>query len=320
MVWLRFIVRRLGTAVVLLVVVSGVLFAVLRIIPGDPTTTSARPGFTEEDQAAVLHQLGLDRPLWEQYAEWVSGVLHGDFGESYFSGFSSTRLIVERVPVTLELTFATLLLAVPISTAVALAAVRRPGGLASRVASGLSSIGLAMPPFWLGILLLLLFAVHLGWLAARGYVRLSVDPVAHFEALILPTITLTFVVAAPIYRFLRAAVDDETSADYIRTAYGKGLSQKEVLRRHALLNASLPTLNFVGLLVGSLLGGVVAVEYVFGLPGLGALAIDAVSKRDYSVLQGVVLLAVFTFVVISLLVDLVSLRIDPRLRAETTRR
>lgn len=314
---LSFLGRRLLTSLLLLLIVSALVFVVLRVIPGDPTTTSARPGFTEEDREIALRQLGLDRPLVEQYAVWILGVASGDFGQSYFSGFSTTRLIMERVPVTVELTLATLLIAIPIAGLAALAAARRRG--AASAASGVSSIGLAMPPYWLGILLLVVFSVNLGWLPARGYAAVSDDPVANLKSMILPTITLAFVVGSPIYRFLRAALADESSADYIRTAFGKGLSEKEVLRRHALPNASLPTLNFVGLLIGSLLGGVVAVEYVFGLPGLGALAIDAVSKRDYSVLQGVVLLAVIVFLVVSLIVDMVSFAIDPRLRAGGTR-
>lgn len=316
----RFIFWRIGSSAVLLVMVSILVFVVLRIIPGDPTTLSARPGFTQQQRDLRLNELGLNKPVIVQYLTWAGDLFRGDFGKSYFSGYSTTELVARRLPATLELTLISIIVSLLIAVPSALLSVRRLHGPLDGMMSGFAAIGMAMPPYWLGVILVVIFAVGLGWFPARGYEPLLTDPLGNLQSMVLPATTVSASIAAPIYRFLRAALLETFPLDYIRTARGKGLMWSTVLRRHSLPNALLPTLNFVGLVVGSLLGGVVAIEYVFGLPGLGALAIDAVNKRDYSVLQGVVMLAVVGFLLASFIVDLISLLIDPRLRVKATSR
>lgn len=315
----RFVMRRLAISGLMLLISSTLIFVVLRVIPGDPIAArSSRPGFTAEQLEALRQQLGLDRSIITQYLEWVGGVLHGDFGQSYFSDYSTTELISSRIGASFELAIAAtvigLLIAVPAGVMIAL----RPNSWIDRAFSGGAAAGMAVPPFWLGILLVAAFAIELGWFPTRGYVSLFEDPLENLRHLALPAFTMGLVVAAPVLRFLRAALLDVTRADYVRTAEGKGLSWRAAVIRHALPNALLPTLTFVGLVIGSMLGGIVVVEYVFGWPGLGSLAVDSVGKRDYAVLQGVVLLAAVAFVLTSLLVDLLSVMIDPRLRTQVS--
>ncbi|MGV1047923.1 MAG: ABC transporter permease [Solirubrobacterales bacterium] len=313
---IRFVLRRVAISVLLLLIASVVIFVILRVIPGDPTAARAsRPGFTAAQMEEVRHQLGLDQSIVSQYFTWIGGVVHGDFGQSYFSEFSTTELISERVGASFELAIAGtligLLIAIPAGVLISL----RPHGWVDRVFTGGAAAGMAVPPFCLGILLVSLFAVEFGWFPTRGYVSLFSEPIENLRFLALPAITVGLLVAAPVLRFLRAAMLDVTRSDYVRTAEGKGLLWRQAVIKHVLPNAMLPTLTFVGLVVGSLLGGIVIVEYVFGWPGLGALAVDSVGKRDYAVLQGVVLFATAAFIVTSLVIDLLCFAIDPRLRA-----
>lgn len=311
-----FIIRRLAISVLMLVIASIVIFVVLRVIPGDPTAVQgARPGFTAEQLAELRRQLGLDRSIPAQYLSWAGGVLHGDFGQSYFSNFSTTELIGARIGASVELAIAATLAGLVIAIPAGVASVLRPHSWLDRGLSGGAAAGMAVPAFCLGILLVAVFGIELGWLPTRGYVSLTKSPLDNLRYLVLPAMTTAVLVAAPVLRFLRASLLDVAQSDFVRTAEGKGLSWRQTVLRHVLPNALLPTLTFVGLVVGSLLGGIVVVEYVFGWPGLGALAIDSVGKRDYAVLQGVVLLAAAAFVVTNLIVDLLSLVIDPRLRA-----
>lgn len=313
----RFVIRRLAISALLLLIASLVIFVVLRVIPGDPTAARAgRPGFTAAQLAELRGQLGLDRSIPAQYLAWIGGVVRGDFGQSFFSDFSTTELIRSRVGASFELALAATLIGVAIAVPAGVVTVLRPHSWLDRLLSGGAAAGMAVPPFCLGILLVAIFAIELGWFPTRGYVSFFDDPLENLRFLALPALTTGLLVAAPVLRFLRAALLDVARSDYARTAEGKGLLWREAVVRHVLPNALLPTLTFVGLVVGSLLGGIVLVEYVFGWPGLGALAVDSVGKRDYAVLQGVVLLATAAFVLTSLVVDLLGFAIDPRLRAQ----
>jgi peptide/nickel transport system permease protein len=316
----RFVVRRLAVSLLMLLIASLVIFVVLRVIPGDPIAARAgRPGFTAEQLAELRDQLGLDRSIVAQYLSWIGGVLHLDFGQSFFSDFSTTELIGKRVGASFELAIASTVVGLAIAVPAAVLITLRPHSWIDRVLSGGAAVGMAMPPFVLGILFVTVFAIELGWLPTRGYVSLFGDPIGNLRYLALPALTMGLLVAAPVLRFLRAALLDVSRSDYVRTAEGKGLLWRQAVIRHVLPNALLPTLTFVGLVVGSMLGGIVVVEYVYGWPGLGALAVDSVGKRDYAVLQGVVLLATAAFILTSLAVDLIAVAIDPRLRAEATR-
>ncbi|MEN3284567.1 MAG: peptide/nickel transport system permease protein [Solirubrobacteraceae bacterium] len=298
----------------MLLLVSVLIFVALRVLPGNPTTAMAsNPGVTQEQIAQARLQLGIDKPVPVQYIDWLGGVVRGDFGKSYFSGYSTTKLIGQRVWPTIELATAALLIALLIAVPLAVVSAMRPYSLVDKLLGVGASAGMSLPVFWLGVILIWLFAVELRWLPSRGYVSVFDDPVENMRRLLLPAVTLGMVLAAPIMRFLRASLLETLSSAFVRTAEGKGLLWRHVVIRHALPNALLPTLSFIGLLVGSMLGGVVIIEWVFGWPGLGSLAIDAVSKRDYIVLQGVVLLAAAAFIAVTLFIDVLSRMIDPRL-------
>lgn len=314
---LRYAVRRLVTSVALLVLSSILIFLVLRVIPGDPTITNLGGSIKGVDPRAlrhVRHELGLDKSLPAQYADWVGGLVHGDFGRSYFSQFSVTALITQRVGATIELALMAFLIGLAIAIpAATLAAIWR-NRLLDAVLSGFAAVGLATPAFVTGILLLIVFGLELKWLPNKGYVSFERNPLGSIRSTILPAITLGIAVAAPTLRILRASLADVSSALFIRTAEGKGLVRREVVVRHLLPNAAIPTLTTVGVIVGSLLGGAVVVEYVFARPGLGTLMVDSVFQRDYGVLQTLVLLAAAVFILTSLAVDILYGIIDPRLR------
>lgn len=308
--------RRCVASVLLLIFTSVVIFVVLRVIPGDPTSVKlGLPGVTEEQVQQLRHELGVDRPIIVQYAEWLGGAVRGDFGRSYFSDFPTSTLVGRATGPTLELALAAMLIVLLLAVPSSIVMVVKPHSLPSRILSAYASVSMAMPAFWLGLMLIIIFSVKLGWLPSRGYVSLLSNPVENLKYLILPAVTLAVVVSGPVIRFLYASLQEELGADYVRTATGKGLAWRGVAIRHALPNGLLPTLNFVGIMTGSLLGGVVIIEWVFGWPGLGALAVNSVSVRDYSVLQGVVLLASAAFIFTTLLVDVLTVFIDPRLRS-----
>jgi len=300
----------------MLALTSLLIFVTLRVIPGNPVITryGATRGVDPKALEELMRQLGLDKPIPIQYLDWIGGVIKGDFGVSYFSQFSVTTLIGQRLGPTVELAAIALALALLISIPAGIIAGVRPNSLIDRALSAFATVGLAIPPFVLAIILVVIFAVGLKLLPAQGYVDFSENPGKNLTLVLLPSVTLAIVAAAPIVRFLRASILETIQSPYIRTAEGKGLLWRQVVLRHALPNALVPTVTVVGLIVGYMLGGVVVIEYVFGWQGLGALAVDAVLKRDYAVLQSVVLLVAAAFILVNLLVDLLYGVIDPRLR------
>ncbi len=312
----RMILRRLAVSIIMLAAVSVLIFVVLRILPGDPVITrlGATPGISAEAVAQLRKEAGLDDPVLVQYARWVGGVVHGDFGNSYFNQYSVTELIGQRLPATIELMVLSMVLAVVLAVPAALLAVRRPGGVVDRVLTTLATGGMALPHFILGLLLIVVFAVQLRWLPSRGYTPITESLGDNLKDLLLPALTLAVTAAPLLLRFLRASLLEVLSMSYVRTARGKGASRTRVLLDHALRNALIPALTMLGMIVGYTLGGVVIIEYVFGLPGLGSLAVDAVTKRDYAVLQSCVLLISAMFIFTTLVVDIVTGVLDPRLR------
>jgi peptide/nickel transport system permease protein len=320
MVW--YVLRRVATSVVLLVLSSVLIFITLRVIPGDPTITKLGGSIRDVDPRAlraIRHELGLDRSIGYQYVHWIGGMLRGDFGRSYFSQYPVRTLIAERIGATLELSgfgmFLGLLFAVPAATLASIWRNRYFDGLLS----SFTAFGMATPAFVSGILLIVVFGVVLNLLPTQGYVSLQDHPIESLKTVLLPAITLAVGVAAPVLRILRSSLADVGSASYIRTALGKGLLRRQVVVRHMLPNATIPALTMVGVVVGSLLGGTVVVEYVFARPGLGTLMVDAVFKRDYEVLQTLVLLAAAAFILTSLAVDILYGVVDPRLRIQGPR-
>jgi peptide/nickel transport system permease protein len=312
-----YVLRRAATSIGLLVLSSVLIFVVLRAIPGDPTITKLGGGMTAVDPRAfqaLRHQLGLDRSLTYQYLHWISGVVRGDFGRSYFSQFPVTTLIMERAGSTLELATAALLLgllfAVPAAT---LGAIWR-NRYFDALLSGFTAVGMSTPAFVNGLVLIVIFGVKLKLLPTQGYVSIEDHPLESLKTVILPAVTLAIAIAAPIMLILRSSLADVASAPYIRTAQGKGLLRHQVVLRHVLPNATIPALTMIGVIIGSLLGGSVIVEYVFARRGLGSLMVDAIYQRDYAVLQTLVLLAATVFILSSLAIDLLYGVIDPRLR------
>ena len=305
----------------MLIATSLLIFTVLRLLPGDPIITrlGATPGIDAETIQRLREEAGLEAPLVEQYLTWVAGIFRGDFGQSFFNQFSVTELIIMRLPATLQLTFTGILIAILIAVPAGVWASLRPLGVADRITTAFSTASIAMPQFIVGIVLILVFAVQLQWLPARGYVPLTESLSDNILRMILPAVTLGIAGAPLLLRYLRATMIEVLASPYIRTAIGKGQTGSGVIIKHALRNALIPTLTMLGLLLGYSLGGVVIIEYVFGIPGLGSLAIDAVFKRDYAVLQSVELLVAGLFILVSLTVDLLYGVLDPRLRVGRSR-
>jgi peptide/nickel transport system permease protein len=318
---LKMIVRRVAVSIGMLIALSALIFVVLRLLPGDPVVTrlGATPGISEETLDRLRENAGLDDPIVVQYFHWVGGMLHGDFGTSYFNQFSVTELIGQRLPATLELTLIAMIFTVVLAVPAALLSARRPGGVLDRAVTTLSSAGMALPQFLVGVLLISIFAVRLRWLPSRGYTPISESLLDNLQGLILPSLTLAVAAAPLLVRFLRASLIEVLDTSYIRTAVGKGVPSRRVLMSHALSNALIPGLTMLGMIVGYTLGGVVIIEYIYGLPGLGSLAVDAVQKRDYAVLQSAVLLISAMFIATTLVVDILTSVLDPRLRTEARR-
>ena len=314
---LLYVFRRLGSSLVLFVLVSMVIFLLLRVAPGDPVLTKLGGirGASPQALIAIRHDLGLDRPLSVQYVSWVRGVVfRGDLGKSYFSQYPVSTLIAQRVTPTVELTLLALFISIAAAVPAAVISAYHPGSVASRLIDALTALLMAAPPFMLGIVLVILLGVESHILPPRGYVPFVDQPWRNTELVAMPAVTLGLVIAAPLILLLRASLIETIHAPFIRTAVGKGLTWSAVVRRHALPNAFIPSLTYIGVTVGYLLGGAVVIEYVFGWPGLGSLIVDSVHTRDYGVIQSLVLLAACVFIVTTFITDLLAGMLDPRLR------
>jgi len=309
-----YIFRRILQTIPVLVLTSFCVFLLLHLVPGDPALVLAGTDATADVIEAVRKDLGLDQPLPIQYLKWVEHVLRGDLGKSYVTKLPTWDLIMLKLPATLELTVTAFVLALLIAVPTGiLAAVRqrRPTDLAI---STFTAVGLAVPNFWVGILFILLFALALGWLPPGGRVEFGRAPLLALKHLILPALTLAIPQSAIFSRFLRAAVVDVSQEDYVRTARAKGVRERLVVSRHVVRNALIPVVTVLGMHFGRLLGGAVIIESVFAWPGVGRLMLQAIGDRDYTVVQGGLLLLVSTFVLINLLTDLSYGFLDPRIR------
>ncbi|ABK72058.1 ABC transporter permease [Mycolicibacterium smegmatis] len=301
----RVVLGKVASALIVLFVVATVAFLLVRM-SGDPLALLLPPDATQQQVEQLAAELGLDQPLLVQYLHYLSGMLHGDLGQSIFFDQPVVSLIGERLPATALLAVAALVLSLVISLPAGILASAHRGRITDTVISGIVLIGQSTPAFWIGILFILLFAVRLRVLPAAGY-----GGAAH---LVLPAITLAIYSIAVVARVLRTSLAEELSADYIRTATAKGLSRRQVVVGHGLRNASLPVVTVVGLEFGSLLGGAILTEQVFSWPGIGRLTVEAISNRDFALVQGAVLFFALVFVVVNLLVDLSYTLLDPRVR------
>ena len=315
----RYVAKRVVTSIGLLFLSTIVIFLLMRVIPGDPTITKLGGSIKEVDAstlAQIRHELGLDESLPQQYLTWISGVVTGDFGSSYFSQFSVTTLIGQRIGATLLLALMSMVIGLAIAVPASVAGAIWPNRYLNGALSAFAAVGIAIPTFVIGIALIITLGVELDVLPTQGYVSFQRDPVGSVRSTLLPALTLGIGVAAVTMRILRASLLEVGSASFVRTAQGKGLFRWQVVTRHELPNASIPAVTQAGIIVAHLVGGAVIVEYVFARPGLGTLLVDSVFQRDYAVLQTLVLMAAAAFIVTSLIVDVLLGLIDPRLRTE----
>jgi peptide/nickel transport system permease protein len=308
------VAQRLLSTIPVLVVVAIFVFLMLRLTPGDPAAVIAGDTATSEQVAEIRGKLGLDKPIVEQFVIWAGRGLRGDFGESFFFKKRVAELILARLEPTLALAATTMLLAIVVALPLGVLAAYRHGGWLDRCLMGFSVLGFSVPVFVIGYLLIYVFAVKANWLPVQGYVRIG-DGVGGWAVhLILPSLTLSVIYVALIARMTRASVIDVLAEDYIRTARAKGLTGRVILIRHALKNAAIPIVTVIGLGVALLIGGVVVTESVYNIPGLGRLTVDAVLARDYPVIQAIILLFSFAYVLINLIIDLTYGLFDPRIR------
>jgi len=308
---LRYVLKRVATALPVLWVVVTMVFLLIHLVPGDPIVQMLGEGATASNVADLRHKLRLDLPLHTQYLEYWRGLLHGDFGQSLRLHDSVTHLILQRYPYTLALTVAAMLIGAALAIPAGVWSARRRNRWPDRTLGVVSLVGLSFPNFALGPILIVVFAIGLGWLPVSGAGIGAGDFLLH---LILPAVTLGLGMAAILTRMVRTSMLEELGQDYIRTARAKGLSERRVVYRHALRNALNPVLTVLGLQFGSLLAGAIVTETIFSWPGLGRLTLSAISNRDYALVQGCILAIGLTYVAVNLLTDSVYALADPRMR------
>ena len=311
---LGYLARRLGTIVPTLLFVSILIFGLQQLLPGDPAKILAGEEQDPQVVAYLRARLHLDDPLPVRYAYWMGGVLQGDFGESVRTQQAVLDLVLQKLPVTIELGLLAMCIALLIGVPSGIVCAVGRGRLWDTLANAFALWGLSTPNFWLGILLILLFSVHLGWLPASGYVSPFEDLRANLAAMIMPAFVLGNAIAAVLMRHTRSAMLQVLASDYVRTARAKGLRETTVVLKHAFRNALTPIITLGALELGTLLSGAVLTEQVFSIPGFGKLIVDAVFNRDYAVVQGVVLITATTYITLNLLADLAGFAVNPRLR------
>lgn len=310
----RFVARRLLYSAVVLFGVLIVVFALVHLVPGDPVRIALGTRYTPEAYEALRTASGLDRPIVSQFFGYLGSALTGDLGVSFRNGDPVTVTLLERLPATLSLGIVGILIALAIALPAGIFSALREGRVSDAIVRVTSQFGVSIPDFWMGILLIALFASTLGWLPTSGYRPLFDDPAGWLRHIILPGLTVGVVAAAIMTRYVRAAVLEVAAMGYVRTARSKGLPPRIVTFRHTVRNALVPILTITGIQLATLLGGVIVVEVVFAWPGLGRLVYNAVAARDYPLIQGTVLLIAALFLLINLLVDVLYAVVDPRIR------
>jgi peptide/nickel transport system permease protein len=311
---LAYVVRRVVATIPVMGVVALFVFSLLYIAPGDPAAVIAGDQASPADVERIRQNLGLDRPFLVRFGEWVWQILHGDLGTSIFTNLPVTTMIAQRFEPTLSLMAITLCFAVAVAVPIGVLAAWKSGTWIDRIIMAFAVFGFSVPVFVIAYLLAFLFALELEWLPVQGYTPLSEGIWPWFENLILPAVALGCVYIALIARITRAAMLEVLQQDYIRTARAKGVGQRGILFVHALKNASVPIVTVIGIGIALLIGGAVVTESVFAIPGLGRLTVDAILRRDYPLIQGVVLLFSFIYVLVNLAIDLLYTLLDPRIR------
>jgi peptide/nickel transport system permease protein len=311
---LAYILRRLASTVLVMGIVAVFVFLLLHLSPGDPAAIIAGDNATAEQIAGIRKQLGLDDPLPVQFLRWVSAVVQGDLGISIFSNEPVAKLISQRIEPTLSLALTTLIVAVTLAVSFGVLAAWKVGTWIDRSLMVLSVIGFSVPVFVVGYMLIYVFSINLRWLPVQGYSPIDQGFGPWIERLVLPSIALGLAYVALIARITRTSMLEVLAEDYIRTANAKGVATRSVLLKHALKNAGVPIVTVIGIGVALLIGGVVITETVFNIPGVGRLVVDAISKRDYPIIQGVILIFSGVYVLVNLIVDMSYTLLDPRIR------
>jgi peptide/nickel transport system permease protein len=311
---IAYIVRRLLSMLPVMAIVALFVFLLLHLAPGDPAAIIAGENATPANIAQIRKALGLDEPLWKQFLVWVGSLLQGDLGRSIFWGDPVTILIAQRAQPTASLALTTLSVAVTVAIALGVTAASRPGTLLDRSVMGFAVMGFSVPVFVVGYVLIFVFAIQLKWLPVQGYTPIAEGVGPWLRNLTLPSIALGMAYVALIARITRATMLDVLAEDYMRTARAKGVAPRPMLLKHALKNAAVPIVTVIGIGVALLIGGVVITETVFNIPGIGRLVVDAIARRDYPIIQGVIIVFSGIYVLVNLVVDLSYTVLDPRIR------
>lgn len=309
-----YIIRRIIATIPVMAVVGIFVFLLLHLTPGDPAAIIAGDYASPEDIKRIRAKLGLDRPIYIQFGTWVWQLMQGDLGISIFSDLPVSHLIAQRIEPTLALSVATIIMAVLFAVPLGVLAAWRAGTLIDRLSMVIAVFGFSVPVFVIGYLLMYVFAIELKWFPVQGYVSYRDGVIPFLRSITLPSVALALLYSALIARITRASVLEVLTEDYIRTARAKGLASSVVLMRHALKNAAVPIVTIIGIGIALLIGGVVVTESVFNIPGLGRLTVDSILRRDYPIIQGVILLFAGVYVFINLLVDIAYTFLDPRIR------
>jgi peptide/nickel transport system permease protein len=315
----RFIVQRLLLTIPVLFLVSVIVFTLINLIPGDPALLMAGGEAGRDVVEALRKQMGLDKPLVVRYLIWLNRVARGDLGKSVRDGRPVLGVLLQKLPVTIQLAVAAMLVSWLIAIPAGIMAAWRRRTVLDYTATTVALAGLSVPNFWLGIMLIYLFAVNLRWLPPSGYVEPWIDPIRSLTLMILPATVLGTALAALLMRLLRSSMLEVLSTEFVRTAHAKGLSDRVVILRHALKNAMIPVATVMGLQLGGLLGGAVITETIFAVPGIGRLAIESIFTRDYPMVQGVVLFSAVAIVFVNFAVDVIYSLLDPRIRLVETK-
>jgi peptide/nickel transport system permease protein len=308
-----FLLRRVGAALVVLLISSILVFLGVRALPGDPATALGAENRDPAVMKAIRHEYGLDQPIPVQYVKWLGQTLQGNLGRDQ-RDLAVSQTIVQRLPITLELAFLAIIVGIAIGIPAGIIAAVKQRKSADYVATTGALVGLSVPHFWLALMLIAFFAVHLHWLPASGYVPFSQDPIGNLKHLLLPALVLGTGLSAVLMRQMRSSMLNSLGADYVRTARAKGLPERDVILKHALRNSLITVTTIVGIQMGALISGVVVTESIFVIPGFGVLTLEAIQQRDYTLLQGVVLVSAAGYVIVNLSVDLLYSVLNPRIR------
>lgn len=309
-----YITKRVLVSIPVMFGISLLTFFLIRLVPGDTITAMLGTNYSEEQASVLREKYGLDKPAAVQYSIWIGRMLQGDFGESSFTGEPVLQVILERLPVTLELTVLSLLLAVCIAVPLgALSAMKRNSSF-DYAATLFGMLGVSVPRFWLSILMILFLSLQLGWLPSGGFVNFAESPADNLRGMAMPVIAMGVSVSAVIMRMTRSSMLEVINQEYIKMARAKGVPGSCLIWKHALKNALVPVITTIGIQAGYLLGGSVVIEQIFSLPGIGLLALESITNRDYALLQGTILFIACAFVIVNLVVDIVYSLINPRIR------